>query len=178
MEKLDNESLGECREAIEIEEELVMVQLTAVLIGAGDRGAHSYAPYAIDYPHELKFIAVAEANPARRENFAKMHGITEERCYESWEQLLDEPQMADIALICTQDRMHYKPTLQALAKQYHLLLEKPMAPDPKECIKMERAARENNRLLRFVTFFDTRRFGPPSSNSLPKAASVKWRKSN
>ncbi|MBP1963047.1 Gfo/Idh/MocA family protein [Paenibacillus aceris] len=124
-----------------------MTQLTAILIGAGARGAQSYAPYALDYPHELKFVAVAEASESRRNKFAEQHHISSDCCFESWEQLLDRPQMADIAVICTQDQMHYKPTVQALAKKYHVLLEKPMSPSPMECIEMELVAKENERLL-------------------------------
>ncbi|WP_442602232.1 Gfo/Idh/MocA family protein [Paenibacillus sp. KN14-4R] len=121
--------------------------LTAVLIGAGARGFESYAPYALHYPHELKFVAVAEADPVRLAKAAETHGIAEGRCYASWEQLLAEEQMADIAVICTQDRMHYEPTIQALNKKYHVLLEKPMSPSPRECLEMELAAKKNDRLL-------------------------------
>lgn len=124
-----------------------MGPLTAILIGAGARGAGSYAPYALDYPHEVTFIAVAEANPERRDKFAREHGIPPERCFDSWERLLEQPRLADIALICTQDRMHYEPTIKALNAKYHVLLEKPMSPDPVECIEMERAAKANDRLL-------------------------------
>ncbi|PYI55670.1 Gfo/Idh/MocA family protein [Paenibacillus flagellatus] len=124
-----------------------MNQLTAVLIGAGARGAGAYAPYALHHPYELKFVAVAEADPKRRETFAQEHGIPEGARYESWEQLLAEPKLADIALICTQDRMHYRPTIEALNKKYHVLLEKPMSPEPRECLEMERAAKANDRLL-------------------------------
>lgn len=124
-----------------------MKQLTAILIGAGARGAGSYAPYALDYPHELKFVAAAESNSERLAKFAEEHNIPNERRFDSWEQLLEQPQLADIAIICTQDRMHYQPTMKALSQKYHVLLEKPMSPDPKECIDMEKAATENNRLL-------------------------------
>ncbi|MBP3961555.1 Gfo/Idh/MocA family protein [Paenibacillus lignilyticus] len=124
-----------------------MAQLTAILIGAGARGAGSYAPFALDYPHELKFVAVAEPDANRREKFAKQHNIPEAMTFESWEQLLANPKLADIAVICTMDRMHFHPTLQALNNKYHVLLEKPMSPDPLECLQMEQAARENNCLL-------------------------------
>lgn len=138
-----------------------MSQMQAVLIGAGARGAGGYAPYALDYPHELTFVAVAEADPARRIRFAEKYGIPPERCYESWEPLLAEPRLADIAVICTQDRMHYGPTMQALDKKYHVLLEKPMSPEPKECLEMEQAAIRNDRLLtichvlRYTPFWST-----------------------
>ena len=41
---------------------------------------------------------------------------------ESWEEL-DKPRMADAALICTQDWMHFKPAMIALEKGYHVLLK-------------------------------------------------------
>ena len=34
--------------------------IRAILIGAGNRGADCYAPYALHHPDQLKFIAVAE----------------------------------------------------------------------------------------------------------------------
>lgn len=123
-----------------------MNQLKAVLIGAGARG-NSYAKYALDYPHELEFVAVAEADPVRRAKFAEEYNIPQERCYESWEPLLQEPRIAEVAMICTQDQMHIGPTMQALKQKYHVMLEKPMSPSPAECLEMERMAGEQDRLL-------------------------------
>lgn len=124
-----------------------MAPITAILVGAGARGARDYAPYALDYPHELKFSAVAEPDEERRSRFAGEHGIAPDRCFGGWKELFRQPRMADIALICTQDQMHYEPTMLALRAGYHVLLEKPMSPSPEECLEMERTAKENDRLL-------------------------------
>ncbi|CAM4007584.1 Gfo/Idh/MocA family oxidoreductase [Paenibacillus alkaliterrae] len=124
-----------------------MKKLTAILIGAGDRGFRAYAPYAIHNPHEFDIIAVAEPNEERRKAFAEAHNISPERCYPSWEAAMAEQRLADIAMICTQDRMHYHPTLKALELGYHVMLEKPMSPNPKECAHMEMAATKYGRLL-------------------------------
>ncbi|NBJ68844.1 MULTISPECIES: Gfo/Idh/MocA family oxidoreductase [Clostridia] len=120
---------------------------TAILIGAGDRGARAYAPYALAYPNELNIIAVAEPNTERRTSLVKEHLIMEENSYDSWEPLLEKEKLADIAIICTLDREHFNPTIKALEQGYHVLLEKPMSPDPKECIEMERVAEQKNRQL-------------------------------
>src|SRR5699024_2186045 len=120
---------------------------TAVLIGAGDRGARAYAPYALENPHELNIVAVAEPNKERREKFQRTHALAAENCVATWEELLAKGKMADLAIICTLDRLHYQPTVKALELGYHVLLEKPMSPEPKECIAMERAARRHNRRL-------------------------------
>ncbi|MFJ7936121.1 Gfo/Idh/MocA family protein [Sporosarcina sp. NPDC096371] len=124
-----------------------MKKVKAVLIGAGDRGARAYAPYANNYPHELEFVAVAESIPERRAAFAQEYGLSESQCFGSWEEMFENDIEAEVAFICTLDREHYEPTLKAMEKGYHVLLEKPMSPDPKECISMVETAKKHNKLL-------------------------------
>lgn len=129
------------------------------LIGAGQRGMHAYAPYALDRPDRARFVAVAEPDPDRREAFAERHGIPPERRFASWEALLAEPKLADGLLICTQDVEHYEPTMKALEAGYHILLEKPMSPDPVQALAMAEEAERRQRLLmvchvmRYAPFF-------------------------
>lgn len=136
-----------------------MKKIRAILIGAGNRGS-IYANYALENPYELQIVGVAEPNKERRERICKLHGISE-HSYASWEELLALPKIADCAIICTQDKMHYGPTMEALQKEYHVLLEKPMSGDKKECISLEAEAQRQNRLLliahvlRYSDFFKT-----------------------
>lgn len=136
-----------------------MKKIRAALLGAGARGFGSYGPYATRHPQRFEFVAVAEPDPGRRERFAKEHNIPAEHCYESWEELLAQPQMCEAMLICTQDQMHYEPTKQALEKGYHVLLEKPISPVPQECIELAQLAQEKQRVLmichvlRYTAFF-------------------------
>lgn len=133
--------------------------ITAVLLGAGRRGLQSYGNYALKNKNQLKFVAVAEPIQARREKFAKLHNIPYNRCYKTWEDLLDEDKLADLAFVCTQDQMHTEPTLKALEKGYHVLLEKPMAHTLKDCIKIVKKVEETGRflgighILRYTDFF-------------------------
>ena len=48
-------------------------KVTAILLGAGHRGADAYASYALQYPEELSIIGVAEPRVDRREEFRKIH---------------------------------------------------------------------------------------------------------
>ncbi len=105
----------------------------AVLIGAGNRGADSYAPYALEHPDEIRFVAVAEPNPVRRERFAAAHNIPAANQFTTWEEMLQRPSLGEAALVCTQDWQHTAPALTAMRAGYHVLLEKPMAPTEKEC---------------------------------------------
>ncbi|MHA2156163.1 MAG: Gfo/Idh/MocA family protein [Candidatus Hodarchaeales archaeon] len=135
--------------------------VTAVIIGAGNRGKDVYGQYAQIYPDEIKIIAVAEPNEIRRREFASQHNLQADRIYESWETLLAEPKIADVAIITTQDRLHTQPSLQAMEMGYQVLLEKPMAPNLKECVRLVKKANETGsqlriaHVLRYTEFFQT-----------------------
>lgn len=135
-----------------------MKKITAVVIGAGNRG-EAYGSYALENPSELQFVAVAEPDRARREKFQQLHGIKDEMCFDGWETLLKQPKLADAAFICTQDGMHYEPAVLASKKGYHILLEKPMSNNVNECIEMGKIAKENKivfsicHVLRYTNYF-------------------------
>lgn len=138
-----------------------MTPITAILIGAGQRGSEVFGAYALKYPDRLRFVAVAEPNSWRRTEFSQQHRIARERQFNSWELLLEKPKLADVAFICTQDQMHTAPTLAALAQGYDLLLEKPMATTMEDCRQIVEAARTFKRKmlvahgLRYTDHFST-----------------------
>ena len=72
-----------------------MVPVEAVLAGAGSRGMMEFGAFARRFPQYLKFTAVAEPDPGRRKDFALMHGIPEERCFASAEELFARGKLAD-----------------------------------------------------------------------------------
>lgn len=135
--------------------------ITAIVIGAGDRGSRAYAPYAFENKEDLVIVGVADPNRDRRQSFATDHSLSPEQEYTSWESILAGEKLADVAIICTMDTMHLEPTLRALELGYHILLEKPMSPVPSECVQMEQAAKKHNRLLtichvlRYTPFWQT-----------------------
>jgi len=135
--------------------------ITAVLLGAGSRGYFSYGPYALQYPDELKFVAVAEPNEARRERFARAHGIPPERQFATWEDLLAKGRIADALFNMTQDQTHYPSTMAALEAGYDVLLEKPMAERLNHVVELVQTAERKGRLLqvchvlRYTPFFAT-----------------------
>jgi len=133
--------------------------IDAIMIGAGQRGADVYGAYALRNPEQIRFVAVAEPNPERRQRFAKQHEITPDSQFESWEQLVELPQFGQAAFICTQDQLHTAPTLAALHAGYDVLLEKPMATTAEECRQLVDVAEETGRqlhichVLRFTKHF-------------------------
>lgn len=123
-----------------------MRQIRAVLIGGGARG-RIYAQYAGEHPDELSIVAIAEPYKDRRNSLCQRYSISPERAFESWEELLALPQIADVAIVCTLDDMHTKPAIAALKKGYHVLLEKPMSSSEGECRQIAGAAKESGRVL-------------------------------
>lgn len=121
--------------------------IKAILIGAGQRGAQVYGEYALQHPGEIKIVAVAESNTERRDAFVKAQGIEEGCAFEDWHELFSLGKIADCAMICTMDQGHVEPVKEALQLGYHVMCEKPMSPNAKECIEMGQYAERYNRTL-------------------------------
>lgn len=96
---------------------------------------------------DVKFVAMADPNVNKRLRFSRDYNIPLEACYDSWESILSQDKLADAAIISTQDFMHYEPTIQALSKGYHVLLEKPISGSKKELIDLREHAKAQKRIL-------------------------------
>ena len=135
--------------------------LTAIMIGAGERGYAAYGPYALAHPDEIQFTAVAEPNDARRTRFAEAHAIPPDRRFRTWEDLIEQGKVADAALVCTMDTLHTGPAVAALEAGYDVLLEKPMAATLTDCVRLVETAERTGQLLqvtyvlRYTPFFST-----------------------
>ncbi len=135
-------------------------QLKIILIGAGNRG-ETYTDIMAQMPDRFQVTAVAEPIDSRRLAIQKRHGIPDELCFTDWRSLLDLGRIADAAIISTMDRQHYEPAMKAISLGYDLLLEKPVSPDPAECLRIAEAAAAGNakvvvcHVLRYTPFFLT-----------------------
>ena len=135
-----------------------MKKVRAILIGSGNRGT-TYATLAHDNCPELELVALVDPNPVRRDYVQKMYNLPDSACYNDYHEVLEREKFADMAIIATQDKMHFEPAMMAIEKGYHLLLEKPVAPTPEECVKIAEAANKKGvhvvvcHVLRFSPFF-------------------------
>ena len=133
--------------------------LTFVICGCGNRGLENYATYQREYPDRMKIVAGADNRPERLEILRREYGVPEDMCFASAEELLEQPRLADVAIIATQDRQHVPMALKALEKGYHLLVEKPISPSLEECRQLQEKAHEAQRavvvchVLRYTTFY-------------------------
>lgn len=137
-----------------------MKQFTAVIIGAGGRGS-VYATHMKRLEHRFTVVGVAEPIDTRRNHIRDMFAIPQERCFTDYRDLLAQPKMADVAVIATMDDMHTEPALAAIEAGYDLLLEKPLAQTPEECVRICQAAEAKGtkvlvcHVLRYTPFYNT-----------------------
>ena len=127
-----------------------------ILIGAGNRGM-TYGQWAVN--HGIQIAAVAELRPDRLKDAAERLDVPEEMRFQDAKELLSLGKIADAAIIATMDRDHYGHVMQALDCGYDILLEKPISPDPRECLEIEAKANALGRsitvchVLRYTNFF-------------------------
>lgn len=107
--------------------------VTVVIIGAGNRGLRTYAPYAKRFPERMKIVAAAEPDAARRARIAQEYDLPPERTFRTAQELFAQPRMADMAFICTQDGDHVEHACLAMERGYDLLLEKPVSASVSAC---------------------------------------------
>lgn len=135
-------------------------KLKVVLIGAGNRG-ETYTDIMAQQKDRFEVVAVAEPIDSRRNEIRQKHQIPEEMCFRTGDELLALGKIADLAVIATMDRQHFDPVMKAITLKYDILLEKPAAPTPEECLKIALHAEEMQvkvvvcHVLRYTTLFTT-----------------------
>ena len=129
------------------------------LIGAGQRGM-IYAEYAY-FKKGVEIIAVVEPNEERRTIAAEKFSIGEGNQFTCVDDFFAKEKMCDAIIIASMDQDHYTQTMKALECGYDILLEKPISPNPKECLLASEEAKRRGRkiivchVLRYTNFFST-----------------------
>ncbi len=94
-----------------------MKKITAILIGAGDRGANAYASYAINNPGTIEFVAVAEKNDQKRKHFQMVHNIPDDMAFDNCLKKLIEY----LRELCLNNHIRYKPKMNNLIDDMKIL---------------------------------------------------------
>lgn len=133
--------------------------ISVLICGAGSRGRSVYGQFILNNPDLARVVAVAEPLEARRQTLASEHNIPADAAFSSWRELTSAAPLAQVAIVATDDRDHLEPTLFFLERGYHVLLEKPMAPDLESCERIVEAAKRASgmsavcHVLRYTPYF-------------------------
>ena len=127
------------------------------LIGAGARGM-IYSRYAYHILGD-EIVAVADRHTEKLERARREFGTPQNMLFTDPLALVQGVPEADALIVASMDRDHYAHAMAGLERGWHLLLEKPISPDPLECVKISRKAEEKNlsvtvcHVLRYSPFF-------------------------
>ena len=120
--------------------------VSIVAIGAGNR-TNKYLEYVKRHPDKVKLVGVVELNDIRRKHVADCFSLDASQCFVDYRDFFQHPVEADAVMICTPENMHFEPTMQAIERGYHILLEKPIAQTLEECMLIAQAARKHDVLV-------------------------------
>jgi len=133
-------------------------KLSLALCGCGSR-SRTYSKIAMDLKGQFEIVAGADPIASRVDAIRETANNPNFQSFHSAQDLLDQPKMADIMFIGTQDSYHFEPAKKALELGYHLLLEKPAAQSIDEIKELEEIAKKNNLkvvlcfVLRYTDFY-------------------------
>ena len=106
------------------------------LVGLGSLSTNQLAP-ALQKTKHAKLKGIVTGTPAKEEKWAKQYGIERRNIYnyENFDRLIDNDQI-DVIYIVLPNGMHHEYTIRAAEAGKHVLCEKPMAVNSKECREM------------------------------------------
>ena len=117
--------------------------LSGAIIGFGEVARHGHAP-AYAASSEAKIVAVVDLTEERRQVAREcLPGAT---IFSTIEELAESAEV-DFVDICTPPALHGDPMLDALARGWNVLCEKPLVLDPVELEKVRGLAQENGRAV-------------------------------
>ena len=131
--------------------------MKVAIIGCGNRGANVYAHHLADLGAVVSHLI--DPDPERLRQVAARHGVPESACFAHWDDFYALGRVADAVVIATPDHLHVSPCLQALALDYHMLLEKPICLHENELDELLAAERASGgsvtvaHVLRTTPFF-------------------------
>ena len=114
------------------------------VIGAGGI-ANFHAKYYKEMPN-VEIISVADIVGEKAVNFAKSWNIPPKNIFTDYREMLDNVDL-DAVIVATPHRYHAEPTIYALKRGIHVMVEKPMASNANEALEMYRAALASDKIL-------------------------------
>lgn len=130
-----------------------------VILGYGGRGA-IYAKLCKNMKKDFEIVAVIDNSKEKLKSAKRALSLQDNQLFLSLDDLLKKPKTADWIFICTREKDHKEHSIKALKNGYNILLEKPVACSIKDCLEIEKVAKETNlevavcHVLRYSPYYD------------------------
>lgn len=103
--------------------------MNIAIIGYGSRGEI----YGNGFSDQANIAAVCDVRKERLDYAVKNYGVSADGLYLDEKDFFAAGKLADLCVVSTPDKLHYRHAIAALNAGYDLLLEKPIACSVKEC---------------------------------------------
>lgn len=120
--------------------------LRIAVIGAGVRGT-ALSRKISSSEFSARIVAVAEPDDEKRNSFAREFNLQSTAIFNSWESLTSTLNDCDAAIIATLDNQHTGPVMDCINRGWHVLVEKPLADNIKDCILIDNTRIEKKRVV-------------------------------
>src|SRR5512137_2715988 len=120
--------------------------ISVEVIGAGIRGT-SLARKLVTSETGAMITAVAEPDEEKRKSFAEEFGLPVEAVFSDWADLTGRLDKCDAAIIATLDNQHAGPAVACLNRNWHILLEKPLADRFVDCKLIVKTEKERKKVV-------------------------------
>ena len=95
---------------------------------------------------DVQIVAMADLIPGKAEKFAAHYGVKNCKFYPDHKAMLENEQL-DAVSVCTYNTQHAAPTIDALNRGVHVLLEKPFTATLDEAVDIMRAEKKSGKVL-------------------------------
>jgi len=119
-----------------------MKKLRIGIIGTGGIATLRHIPAFQQLNEQAEVTAVCDVNAEKAKQVQKQFNI--QQVYENYKDMLPH---VDAVVICTPNKFHAEMTIDALNAGVHVLCEKPMAMNAKECAEMIKAKEKSGKIL-------------------------------
>jgi predicted dehydrogenase len=116
------------------------------VIGAGVRGT-SLARKLTSSEMNAVVAAVADPDEEKRRSFAIEFKLTEEAIFPGWIDLVNNFDDCDAAIIATLDNQHAGPAVACLERDWHILMEKPLADNFNDCLLIVKTQKARKKVV-------------------------------
>jgi predicted dehydrogenase len=119
-------------------------KLKVGVIGAGGIAQFAHLPGYASIPDECEVVAICDINPETAKTAAEKFGIP--KVVTDYREMVSDREIGAVS-VTTPNALHMQPTVAALRAGKHVLCEKPLGINAKECRQMCRAAKESGKIL-------------------------------
>jgi hypothetical protein len=137
-------------------------KVTFAVLGLGNRGETYLRALERNFANKFEVTAICDIDEQKLETYKKKYNLNDTKVFKGYEEFMKAPKLADAVIITTLDDMHYLPAIDAIQKDYHLILEKPIAMTLEEVYSIAKEAKKHPdkliavcHVLRHSDFFRT-----------------------